>query len=506
MRQGIKPSAVLLFLFTVFIILAAISAVFPPGGLQILPGVHLHFPGFRDLFDPEKPEYADISYLTEVWDPAQDSVLLHYPEVLPPESETEMPEKAESDNATDGSVVAADEEKLRKLVFPLQYPPGNDTVMDAFYKALYNTINNTRVRIIHYGDSQIENDRITSAMRNLFQIRFGGGGPGMFPVLSPVPHNASVRVSTTGDWQRFTPLAGGKGSNNHNRYGLLLSYSKLTTHDPENDIEGSVTFRPTGIGYSRSRQMNELNLYFGYNKAPFTMELRSGEETVDAELFFPSDSLMTVSWSLSGNPEEYSIIIKGQDSPEIYSVSIDNPVGVALDNVALRGSAGLEFAGTDAALMKQMIGDLNTGLIIMQFGVNVVPHVVDDYTYYENSLFRQLRFIKSLDPDIPVIVVGVSDMSEKNQSGYPVSYPNIEKIRDAQRNAAFRAGFPFWDLYEAMGGRNSMPAWVAAEPSLGQTDYTHFSYRGSTLIGELLFNAIIAGYDNYLDSYSKSQQ
>lgn len=468
-----------------------------------MPDVYLHFPGIRDIIDPEQPEYADISFLTDTWDPELDSVLLHFPEVLPPESQPEIPEEAEVHLSPGDSLpAAADEAELRKLVFPLQFPPGNDTVLDLFYKTLYNTKNETKTRIIHYGDSQIENDRITSAMRNLFQNRFGGSGIGMFPAVSTVPHSASVRVRTSGNWQRFTPLDRKSGSNSHRRYGILLSYSKLTGDGSDTGIDGSVTLSRTGIGYRRSRQMNELSMFFGFNKAPFILELRSGEETVDTELFFPSDSLIQISWSLPGNYEEYTIIIKGQESPEIYSISLDNPVGVAVDNVPLRGSAGLEFAGTDAALMKQMIGHLNAGLILMQFGVNVVPHVVDDYTFYENSLFRQMQFLKSLDPDIRIVVVGVSDMSRRNPAGYPESYPNIELIRDAQRNAAFRAGFPYWDLYEAMGGRNSMPAWVAAEPPLGQSDYTHFTYRGSNLVGELLFNAIIAGYDNYLDRHS----
>ena len=56
------------------------------------------------------------------------------------------------------------------------------------------------------------------------------------------------------------------------------------------------------------------------------------------------------------------------------------------------------------------------------------------------------------------------------------------------KEAALESGCCFWDLYEAMGGENSMSAWV--KEGLAQKDYTHFSYKGAQYVGEMLFNAI----------------
>ena len=47
----------------------------------------------------------------------------------------------------------------------------------------------------------------------------------------------------------------------------------------------------------------------------------------------------------------------------------------------------------------------------------------------------------------------------------------------------------FWDLYEAMGGKNSMVAWV--NKGLAQKDYTHFSFKGAKYVGEMFYEAII---------------
>ncbi len=132
----------------------------------------------------------------------------------------------------------------------------------------------------------------------------------------------------------------------------------------------------------------------------------------------------------------------------------------------------------------------------MQFGVNVVPYVVKDYTYYEVQLLKQLRYLKKLHPNLAIIILGVSDMSKK-ENGHYVSYPNIEKIRDAQRRAAFKAGCAFWDTYSAMGGKNSMPSWVFSDPPLARKDFIHFSYQGSKVIAEMFYNALMNDYKEF---------
>jgi hypothetical protein len=146
-----------------------------------------------------------------------------------------------------------------------------------------------------------------------------------------------------------------------------------------------------------------------------------------------------------------------------------------------------------------MLKSLNVKLIIMHFGVNVVPIVRDQYTFYENQFYKQLKSLKALDDDLSIIVMGVTDMSQKSGGTYE-SYPNIEKIRDAQRSAAFRAGCAFWDTYEAMGGKNSMPSWVFADPPLARKDFTHFTYKGSVVIAKMFYKALMQDYFEYQDT------
>jgi hypothetical protein len=48
-----------------------------------------------------------------------------------------------------------------------------------------------------------------------------------------------------------------------------------------------------------------------------------------------------------------------------------------------------------------------------------------------------------------------------------------------------------------MGGKNSMPSWVFANPPLAQKDFTHFNRKGGHIIAQMFYNALMAEYDAY---------
>ena len=72
-------------------------------------------------------------------------------------------------------------------------PDGDITYFDKFFaKAAAAKGKGEVVRVLHYGDSQIEMDRISGNLRAYFQSKFGGGGPGLLPAVQTV---ASYAVS-----------------------------------------------------------------------------------------------------------------------------------------------------------------------------------------------------------------------------------------------------------------------------------------------------------------------
>ena len=138
---------------------------------------------------------------------------------------------------------------------------------------------------------------------------------------------------------------------------------------------------------------------------------------------------------------------------------------------------------------------LNVKLVIFQYGNNVVPSVKSDKgCQLIGDMYTRLflRF-KSAAPGISILVIGAGDMSTMIDGTY-ASYPFIPKIRDAQKNAALKAGCAFWDLFEMMGGANSVTTWTNS--GLGSHD-GHFTNKGQKIIGKELFNALMVEYNQY---------
>ena len=86
--------------------------------------------------------------------------------------------------------------------------------------------------------------------------------------------------------------------------------------------------------------------------------------------------------------------------------------------------------------------------------------------------------------------MSVSDRSS-NQDGKFATMPNIPLMVEAQRDIARQTHIAFWDLYTAMGGRNSMLKYVAATPPLAAKDYTHLTYWGGRKIARKLADALL---------------
>jgi hypothetical protein len=226
---------------------------------------------------------------------------------------------------------------------------------------------------------------------------------------------------------------------------------------------------------------------------PVAMKLYLNDSLVNEKYLEHSFTYQKFMWNLGDTPEKLKLEFSPESNLSLFGVSLDNSWGIAVDNIPLRGSSGLEFSKTDTVILKKMYKDLHVGMLILQFGGNVVPYL-ESVSAYKKYFIRELSLLKRLLPGVPVLVVGPSDMSVKENGRY-MTYPNLEKVRDAMRRAALDSGCSFWDMYEAMGGRNSMPSWVFAEPPLAVNDFVHFNIRGSRIIAEMLYNSIIYEYN-----------
>ncbi len=506
-----KPLNILIFILSVFSGMLILSFVIPKEGLKITDDWTLHFPSIDEVLKPKHDNYVDISDII-----SKNQI---------PDTISDKASSLKSAYLKDSSLVYYQPIDIKpgSVTRKLEFPANKKNILNNFFKELANLpVSNKLIRILHYGDSQIEADRMTSYFRYKLQSQFGGSGPGLIPAIQPYGFRSPVVSESSGDWKRYAGFTKRDTMVQHNRYGVLASFSRFSplpelinsgdsiaktdsVPNTTKEYSASLTIKPSPYSTQSVKRYTKARLFYGYNSKPFDLKLFAGEELISENTLIPSENLQVKKWNFSNTPSYLHLEFNGEDSPDIYAMALDGNRGVAVDNIALRGSGGLIFTNSSNQLLASIYRNLNVKLIILQFGGNITPHILEDYSYYERSFYRQLTTLKRLIPGVSIIVIGLADMSLKEKDTY-VSYPNITLIRDALKRASFKADCAFWDMYEAMGGENSMPSWVFSEPPLAEKDFTHFTVGGSKIIAQMFYRALMLEYNSYIKKQNKLKQ
>lgn len=456
-----KPLKIFYILLTTNLLIVTCAMVFPTDGLQV-QNITLRFINLQDWLAADTMEEKSIA-----------EVLPHF----------DISQLSSDTSLLSLNMETGEEETITKITY-------NETAVKEFNRFFERAAEANEgiepLRILHYGDSQIEGDRISSVLREQFQAAYGGNGAGMVPVNEPCQSRSSIQIKTGGNWERKQVFGGPKSSKLANgQYGVLgfshrFSPAKLDTL-ANDTAKAQIFLSPMYTAFKRASEYQQFKILYrspGYTN----LNIDGVNHSLTAE-----GNMILTSLEVTGNKHE--IELENTYGLEVFALMVDGNNGMAVDNIAVRGSSGIIFSKMDQDLLRSQYQQLNVGLIIYQFGVNVIPNVREEYSYYQKQITRELALLKELNPGVPVLVIGPSDMSRKEGGNY-VSYPNIPLIIEAQKEAAASTGCAFWDLYEAMGGHNSMPAWVNAQPALAQKDHIHFSPKGANVVGQKLYQAL----------------
>ncbi|MCF0207308.1 MAG: hypothetical protein HUK15_07765, partial [Bacteroidales bacterium] len=362
-----------------------------------------------------------------------------------------------------------------------------------------------KIRILHYGDSQLEGDRITASIRSKLQGRFGGCGMGM---CSPIPVYAqySMKQEFSPNWERFSGFSQKNPDVTHKKYGPMIAFNRFTPlldstgTIPETTTTAWLHFYKSQHGYANTRKFKNVYVYYGNATEEVRVKVSSNGVVLAEELMPAGENLNVYSYKSPTYLDDISFEFEAYNSPDFYTVSFEDDKGVYVDNIAMRGSSGTVFSTTDYTLLSQSYRRLGADLFILQFGGNVVPYSKDRKSVmnFVRYFVSQIRTIRSMCPNVSILVVGPADMSVKIKDEYE-TYPILDTMITELRTAVLNNNCAYWDTYKAMGGYNSMIQWVNAEPALAGPDYTHFTPNGAQVVSNMLYNAIIYEYSNYLN-------
>ena len=494
-----------------FAALGLLSFCFPEQGWNLGGYAQFNFPTFQNLFG-QKHQLTDISKVLKAIEnidtnytllqiPANKSAVDSVSTTTAIDSILQLKDSTKQRELNEDSLfLLKKEEQPKTLITGIQTK--NKKALYSFFRALTQVKNEQKcIRVMHYGDSQIEGDRMTDYLRLKLQAQFGGEGPGLVSLM-PVSKSVINTIEFDKNWERYPAYTARDKRVPHTNFGILAGFCRFDA------IKQSVVAAPvvssasigittTPLGGGNALNFKKIKLFYGGARSKTWCEFYEGPVLMKADSLDAGGNFKVKEYKIVSGANKHRFKFNGADSPDFYALSLEGNSGVMVDNIALRGSSGTFFQHLSTEQLKTFYDYLNVKLIVLQFGGNVMPSILDQTmaVNYGNYLRYQIKLVKKAAPNASILFIGPSDMNIKEGTEY-VTYPLLESVRDEIRKAALESGCAFFDLYDCMGGKNSMAAWV--EKNLAASDYTHFSPQGARKMAMMLYAALINEYNAFL--------
>lgn len=471
-----KPYKIILFTFAVFSVLTVICTLFPRDGLQI-GGLTLHFPSLSEVLQPTT---ASESVAAET---LMQQTMTSLEQMR--QREQELQQNAERDRREAEFLRFFHENATR-----IYLPDDKNDYFDRFFAAL-DSAQKHPIRVLHYGDSQIEEDRISGVLREAMQTRFGGNGPGLLPIVQTVPSTAIVQQCSNAMVPRYLVYGNTTSKISSRRYGVM---GQMTQLDGTLTLSFSVrNWKETG---RHCKHFSRLKLLLGNVERTVTTTLKTNGTTLPEQTIATNAGTHILTFNLPQGSQQVDLTLNGR--AELYGIMLDGNNGIAWDNIPMRGCSGTIFTGINSAMPTHFCKSENVRLVVMQFGGNIVPYVKNEQalTNYRTRMASQIQRIHTWAPNAKILFIGPADMST-SIDGQMQTYPFLPHIVEGLKTTALENDAAFWDLYAAMGGKNSMIKWVRSNPPMAASDYIHFAHNGACKVADLLQQSLMIYYDYY---------
>ena len=359
--------------------------------------------------------------------------------------------------------------------------------MGAWYR-LYEKLlwNKEQVSVAFMGDSFVEGDILTADLRELLQDTFHGGGVGFAPVASPFTGFRQTIKTTSKGW---TP------------YNIMQRKSAPAPYADDFFVSGWVAKASAGASTrwdmtTKRRHLEEVErarlLFICRQRAEIGLKLNDGEERV---FFFEGDEVVR---QIVVEQEQIRslemTILSGAETFTGIGAEFDSKKGVAVDNFSIRSNNGQAMFWSNASVNSQINTMRPYDLVILQYGLNIMQAERHNYSLYGEQVEKMISYVESCFPGAAVLVMGVSDRSQKGEDGIK-PMESAKSLTQSQREASQNKGVAFWDTYAAMQRMGGMTEFVTN--GWAGKDYTHINYAGGARIARELYYAILKGAEEY---------
>ncbi|MCK5846458.1 MAG: hypothetical protein KAG84_03395 [Bacteroidales bacterium] len=347
-----------------------------------------------------------------------------------------------------------------------------------------------RINIVQYGGSHIQADVFSGESRIRFQSFEGGqnGGRGfVFPYRlahTNTPYGYYFRYS--GKWESCRNTQKKKNCN------MGMAGISATTFDSLSSL--TLLIEPNNdIDYN----FNSIKIYHNTDSSSFEIMIDSNlwsTKKLFREEGYTEFHLKKYTDSLNIN---FVQLDSSQTHFQLFGMNIVNEYpGIVYHNMGINGAATSSFLRSNR--MTKDLKSIKPDMVIFGIGIN------DAY----GKNFHQNKFEKNYDSLVARVLEANPNcaiiFATNNDSYYRKRYVNRNGItvQESMYKLAKKHNAAVWDMFEIMGGLNSVVLWQRAH--LSKRDKVHFTRTGYILLGDLLFEAIIENYGDYLQNKNKS--
>ena len=353
--------------------------------------------------------------------------------------------------------------------------------LDHFYEALRR---GGQVRVLHYGDSPTTADLITADVRGMLQKDFGDAGAGFVLIARPWAwYNHRGMAMDAANWGIDVA---GRPEFKDGMFGLGGGRFR--------GAPGSVATWKVRSGQARSAEVAFLAQPGG---GSFDFEadgVRIGSADTNAEAPRPG----YITFQLPADASELRVRVT-EGFVQLYGVEFrrDRP-GVLYSSLGVNGaSVTLLSRAFNRQYLAAQLSHYKPDLVVLAYGTNEsgFPGFVD--TTWAGEMEAAVNRVRTALPYASILLMSPMDRGELKPDGTIGTIDALPRLVQKEKQLARQLGVAFFNTYEAMGGSGTMARWYAAQPRLVGADYIHPLPAGAKIVGELLYDNLRDGYNDY---------
>jgi len=364
------------------------------------------------------------------------------------------------------------------------------------YDSLFTKFNelavlgNNQIHIFHLGDSHVQADFFPGEMRKRMQNLINGGISSrgfIFPYhLAKTNNPPDYKSSSNVEWERCRNVS--------QTENCELGIAGINIYTNQFPAEININFNLKDF-YPYS--FNKLKIFYNINDDAFDFQLANFNGNIEKKNNF-AQGYTEIKLDNYLNQLEMNVVrCDTTQKPFILSGIVfenDDP-GIIYSSVGVNGAETRSFF--KCSLLIPQLKAIAPSWIIVSLGTNdAYPKAYSEKLFY-NNYDSLLTLIRSVCPSTPILLTTPGDSYRANKvlNTNNISAGTVILKLAEKHNAAV------WDFFKVMGGLGSINRWN--ESGMTNKDRLHLSKKGYIFQGDLLFNAFLNAYDNFINRNSQ---